>query len=147
MTSSTEQSPNVRQAVPFFMVANMERSLQFYSTGLGFEVKIKWEPGSSIEWCWLQLGNASLMLQAYKKNIPSEKPGIGVSIAFLCNDALQIYQDIVSNGLSPDEPFVGNNMWVVSMKDPDGYDIFFESPADVPEETMYSQWIKMKAQQ
>jgi len=40
------------------------------------------------------------------------------------------------------EPFVGNNMWVVSLVDVDGYRLDFESPTDVPEETKYSEWIK-----
>jgi hypothetical protein len=29
-------------------------------------------------------------------------------------------------------------MWVTPLVDPDGYKIFFESPTDVPEETVYS---------
>jgi hypothetical protein len=28
-------------------------------------------------------------------------------------------------------------MWVTSLKDPDGYRLDFESPTDVPEETVY----------
>jgi hypothetical protein len=40
------------------------------------------------------------------------------------------------------EPFVGNNMWVVSCVDPDGYRFDFESATDVPEETKHSEWIK-----
>jgi len=30
-------------------------------------------------------------------------------------------------------------MWVTSLTDPDGYRIDFESPTDVPEETVYSE--------
>jgi hypothetical protein len=33
-------------------------------------------------------------------------------------------------------------MWVVAFPDPDGYRLDFESPTDVPEETMYSEWFK-----
>ena len=33
-------SPNVKQAVPFFMVTDMEKSLAFYRDGLGFELKM-----------------------------------------------------------------------------------------------------------
>ena len=36
-------------------------------------------------------------------------------------------------------PFVGNNLWVTSFRDPDGYRIDFESPSDVPEETEYTE--------
>ena len=37
-------TPNVRQAVPFFGVANMERSLAFYCNCLGFTLKNSWNP-------------------------------------------------------------------------------------------------------
>jgi catechol 2,3-dioxygenase-like lactoylglutathione lyase family enzyme len=33
---------NVEQAVPFFRVANIQESLQFYVDGLGFEMTKKW---------------------------------------------------------------------------------------------------------
>jgi uncharacterized glyoxalase superfamily protein PhnB len=134
---------NVKQAVPFFMVVNITNSLNFYVQALGFELKNKWEPGGKIEWCWLELGNTSIMLQEYRNNIPVDKRGEGVSVCFMCEDALTIYKQILSSGLSTSsEPFVGNNLWVVGLKDPDGYNIYFESPTDLPEETTYSEWLK-----
>lgn len=133
---------NVKQAVPFFMVANMEISLNFYVEKLGFTIKHQWEPRGIIEWCWLQLGNASIMLQEYRQNPQTENLGEGVSVYFICEDALAIYNHIISNGLSVSEPFVGNNMWVVGLTDPNGYKILFESPTDVPEETTFSDWAK-----
>ena len=42
-------------------------------------------------------------------------------------------------GLKPCEPFVGNAMWATIITDPDGYKLDFESPTDVPEETLYSE--------
>ena len=33
---------NVKQAVPFFRVSNIERSLRYYVYGLGFEMTRKW---------------------------------------------------------------------------------------------------------
>jgi lactoylglutathione lyase len=133
---------NVKQAVPFFMVADMSKSLDFYVNGLGFNLKMKWEPQGSIEWCWLELGGAALMLQEYREGPPAEKRGVGVSVCFMCEDALEIYKQSLARGLSPKEPFVGNNLWVVEFKDPDGYAVFFESATDVPEETTYSEWNK-----
>jgi lactoylglutathione lyase len=133
---------NVKQAIPFFMVVNIDKSLNFYVTGLGFQLINKWEPNGKIEWCLLQLGNASIMLQEYRQSPGIEKFGEGVSICFMCEDALTIYDQIILRGLMPSEPFVGNNLWVVGLKDPDGYNIFFESPTDVPEETLYSEWLK-----
>lgn len=142
MNTHLQNNTNVKQAVPFFMVSNMETSLRFYINGLGFELKNKWEPRGKIEWCWLQLENAAIMLQEYRNNIPNEKRGLGFSVCFICENALLIYEQTTSHGLSPKEPFVGNNMWVVGFKDPDGYAIYFESPTDTPEETTYTEWKK-----
>jgi lactoylglutathione lyase len=133
---------NVKQTVPLFMIANMDNSLNFYTKGLAFELKNKWEPNGKIEWCWLQLDNVSIMLQEYRNKPLTERLGEGVSIYFICEDALKIYNRIITKGLSATEPFVGNNMWVVRLKDPDGYNIFFESSTDLPEETKYSDWLK-----
>ena len=134
---------NLKQAVPFFMVSNMERSLEFYINGLGFEIKIEWKQHEKLEWCWLEQEGIALMLQEYRKGFsPKEKSGVGVSICIMCHDALGLYKRFLLNGLSPQEPFVGNNLWVVQLIDPDGYVICFESPTDVPEGTKYSERIK-----
>jgi len=141
MNNDLKNIANVKQAVPFFMVIDMTKSLDFYIKGLGFELKHKWEPEGRIEWCWLQFDDASIMMQEYRTNIPTEKRGEGVSVCFICEDALKIYKEIISHGLSTSsEPFVGNNAWVVELKDPDGYNILFESSTDVPEGTKYSEW-------
>jgi lactoylglutathione lyase len=135
----TTTTSNVQQAVPFFMVSNMEASLRFYVNGLGFQRTKKWTVDNKIRWCWLQLGGAALMLQEYHPDkIPSNKRGEGVSVCFQCKDALAIYHETVARGLKPKTPFVGNNMWVTILTDPDGYKLDFESPTDVPEETVYS---------
>ena len=145
MTSlPTAIKTNVKQAVPFFRVADMEASLPFYIDGLGFEMVHKWVDDGKLRWCWLQLGGAALMLQEFRKEglnawRPETKVGVGVSIAFQCEDALQIYRDMKSQGLKPSRPFVGNHMWVTMISDPDGYKLEFESPTDVPEETEYQE--------
>jgi predicted enzyme related to lactoylglutathione lyase len=65
--------------------------------------------------------------------------GEGVSIYFICEDALAIYRDAASRGIKVSRnPFVGNGLWVVPFSDPDGYRIDFESRTDVPEDTEYS---------
>ena len=56
MDLQTETEPNIIQAVPFFMVTDMEASLRFYVEGLGFTMTKKWIPRGKIEWCWLELG-------------------------------------------------------------------------------------------
>ena len=69
---------------------------------------------------------------------PTGPLGQGVSICFMCADAIAVYHDSRAQGLKPSRPFVGNNLWVTSLIDPDGYRLDFESPTDVPEETVYS---------
>jgi lactoylglutathione lyase len=138
MTNAKPES-NVQQAVPFFMVSNMEASLNFYVDGLGYRKTKEWIDEGKLRWCWLELGGAAHMLQEYRPDkIPSSKRGEGISICFQCKDALAIYHDAIAHGLKPQRPFVGNGMWVTILTDPDGYKLDFESPTDVPEETVYS---------
>jgi catechol 2,3-dioxygenase-like lactoylglutathione lyase family enzyme len=140
MTTETIAMSNVKQAVPFFMVTDIEASLRFYVDGLGFSITREWRPESAgrIQWCWLELGDAALMLREYRKDrrpdgAPEGKLGQGVSICLMCVDAIAIYRHAVARGVAAHRPFVGNGLCVVSVRDPDGYRLDFESPTDVPE--------------
>ena len=141
METQTQTAANVKQAVPFFMVEDMKNSLRFYVDGLGFEITHRWEQGGNLRWCMMKLGETALMLQEYASGrMPAGKLGQGVSICFVCEDALAIYRDIKQRGIETTQaPFVGNAMWVVSVTDPDGYRLDFESNTDVPEETVLSE--------
>lgn len=138
--NQVETATNVKQAVPFFMVSDIEASLRYYVDGLGFRMTNKWIDQGKLRWCWLQLGGASLMLQEYGKNkVFTGKLGEGVSICFQCADALKIYREVTSRGIQAKRPFVGNAMWVTVLSDPDGYKLDFESPTDAPEESEFSE--------
>ena len=131
---------NVKQAVPFFAVSNMEASVRYYVDGLGFRMTKKWVVEGKLRWCWLELGDASLMLQEFPEEgndgrTPQGKAGAGVTICFVCEDALALYATFRINGIEASNPFVGNGMWVTSLSDPDGFRIDFESYTDVPEGT------------
>lgn len=144
MTDSVAPQHNVKQAVPFFCIEDMERSLRYYVDGLGFTMTNKWVVNGEIRWCWLQLGGAALMLQNCAKKMLNEMPpggklGQGVSIWFQCEDAISIYRDVKSRGIEASEPQVGNGLWDTMVSDPDGYRLHFESPTDVPEETKLSE--------
>lgn len=135
--------PNVRQAVPFLNVKDIEASLRFYVEGLGFTITRHWDPDGRIRWCWLELGRVAIMLQEYWKDgrpggWPTGPLGQGVSICFMCADAIAVYHEAKARGLDASRPFVGNHLWVTSLVDPDGYQLEFESPTDVPEETVYA---------
>ena len=143
MSSTSKNQLNIKQAVPYFMVKDMESSINFYVKGLGFSMTESWIDNGKIKWCWLNIDSVAIMLQEYnEKTNVKEKQGEGVEIFFICEDALTIYTQITSNGILASEPFVGNKMWVVRVKDPDGYKISFESFTDVAEETKYSEWKK-----
>lgn len=144
MAVATVTSVNVKQAVPFFGVTNMESSLRFYVDGLGFKMKNYWipdraedHPEGRIRWCWLQLGDAAIMLQEFRpQNRPKEPLGTGASVSFTCEDALALYREFKSRGVQTRKrPFVGNRLWVVPVTDPDGYRMEFASPTDAPEES------------
>jgi lactoylglutathione lyase len=146
MEAQLKTEVNVQQAVPFFGVTSMEASLRFYMDALGFQMTRKWTPDGDgkVWWCWLELGNAALMLQEFRKDHhpnsgrPEMRLGAGVTVCFICKDALAIYRQARARGIAGKLPFVGNGMWVTSLEDPDGYRVDFESYTDVPEETVYS---------
>jgi catechol 2,3-dioxygenase-like lactoylglutathione lyase family enzyme len=145
MSAASTTTANLIQVVPFLGVTDMERSLRFYLDGLGFTLKNKWEPEGRIRWCWLSRGGASLMLQEYVKEghggrRPEGVLGQGVNLCFQCEDAVALYHEFSSRNLEPSEPFVGNNMWVTSLRDPDGYRVEFESATGAPEETTLSEF-------
>jgi lactoylglutathione lyase len=144
MKSESRTEANVKQAVPFFAVSNIERSVRYYVDGLGFELINKWIDEGKLRWCWLRNGDAAIMLQEYRTEghdswVPAGKVGEGVSICFICRDAVAIYRELKSRGIEASRPFVGNGMWVTSLSDPDGYRIDFESYTDVPEDTELSE--------
>jgi len=130
---------NVKQAVPFFKVSSIEASMRYYET-LGFKMTKKWIDEGKLRWCWLEHGDAALMLQEFRKEgknawVPQGKVGVGVTVCFVCEDAIALYRAFRSRGIEASRPFVGNGMWVTSLADPDGYRLDFESRTDAPEET------------
>jgi lactoylglutathione lyase len=144
MNAGSKGNGNVTQVVPFFLVSSMERSVQYYVEGLGFTMKNKWVVDGKLRWCWLELGGAALMLQEFFPHgdrtwASFGKVGEGVSLCFICGDAVAFYREVTSRGIEASEPQVGNAMWETSLSDPDGYRINFESPTGVPEETRLSK--------
>ncbi|NUO79447.1 VOC family protein [candidate division KSB1 bacterium] len=140
MTNET----NLKQAVPFFNVMNIEASVRYYVDGLGFKMTNQWTPEGKLRWCRLERGDAAIMLQEFWKdgphaNVPMEKLGVGVSICFLCADALALYREFRGRGMQASKPFVGNNLWVTTLYDPDGYRLEFESETNAPEGTEYTE--------
>lgn len=140
----TMSESNTMQAVPFFAVSDMEASVRYYVDGLGFEMALKWIDEGQLRWCRLERGGAALMLQQFRKEghdgwMPEGKVGEGVSICFICRDALAIYHEVTIRGIKASRPFVSNGMWNFGLSDPDGYRLEFESDTDVPEGTPFTK--------
>ena len=109
---ASESATNIKQAVPFFMVSDIEASVRFYSDGLGFTMTKTWTPEGNLPWCWLERDSVALMLQEFTSegraaSSPDSKLGAGVSICFICEDALAIYHQAKSRGVEASRPFVG----------------------------------------
>jgi len=143
MPSTDIRPGNIKQAVPFFGITDIEASLRFYVDGLGFAITYRWAPDGRIRWCWLERDGVVLMLQEFWKDgrpggAPPGTLGNGMSVCFMCEDAIAVYHEALARGLSPARPYVGNRLWVTSLVDPDGYRVDFESPTDAEEDTVYA---------
>jgi lactoylglutathione lyase len=149
MNAAANPEPNVKQVVPFFCVTDMERSLRYYTEGLGFTRTNQWIVEGKIRWCWLQLGGAALMLQNCGQKIVDSMAagamlGQGASLWFQCEDAIALYHEFRARGIEASEPQVGNGLWDTVLNDPDGYKLHFESATEVPEETTLSEWLSAR---
>ncbi|MFZ0743768.1 MAG: hypothetical protein WAM85_05145 [Terracidiphilus sp.] len=52
-----------------------------------------YHPDGKIRWCWLELGEAAIMLQEFMpEREPKEPLGTGVKVCFQCEDALALYR-------------------------------------------------------
>ncbi len=137
-------APNPLSAVPFFRVADIAASVAFYTGGLGFTITRRWAPGGLLRWCRLERAGTALMLQQFETSgpdawVPASPVGVGVSICFVCADALALYRAFRAAGLNPSRPVVSNGMWLTALSDPDGYRLEFESPTDAAEGTQLDE--------
>ena len=119
----------VQEIVPLLFVEDVMRSAAFYRERLGFEIVNKWEPESKLNWCRMERDGCALMLQqACEEDGPAEGRGRGVGFFFNCGDADAMHAELCSRGLAVDPPklaFYGMNQ--LFLKDPDGYELCFQS--------------------
>src|SRR5689334_2011718 len=104
MSTPATLDVNVQQAVPFLWVHDLDASCRFYVDGLGFRMTRQWRDDGRLRWCWLELGDAALMLQEFwregrHRNVPQTPVGVGVSVAFICKDAVALHRDFTARGV------------------------------------------------
>ena len=64
---SSSKNINVKKAVPFFRVHDIDKSVLYYMNGLGCQLMNQWIDNGKLRWCWLQLGDAAIMLEEFWK--------------------------------------------------------------------------------
>ena len=125
-----DDGPNVHRLIPLIWVRDIERTVAFYRDRLGFSMTGSWEQGSRLAWCRMERDGAALMFQEpHHGGVDLQVRPRGVILYFICDDADAMHTDLVSRGLEVDEPnTVFYGMRQVTVFDPDGYEVCFESP-------------------
>jgi glyoxylase I family protein len=129
----------VDSVTTLLQVFDMPRSVAFYRDVLGFEVVTTSarHSGERFDWGLLRLGGVHLMLNtAYEApdRPPAPDPARvrshgDTSLFFGCPDLDGAYRHLRAKGLDVSEPVVRNyGMRQLSLKDPDGYDLCFQTP-------------------
>ncbi len=131
--SSDAKTASIRETWPLLFVQDIARSLDFYRDRLGFEVVHEAQNDGQVFWCRLKRDHSSLMLQqAEPEDGEPQGRGRGVVLYFVCDDADAMHADLTARGLDLPEPETAYyGMRQVSVVDPDGYDLCFESPVDL----------------
>ena len=125
---------------PLIQVYDMPTSVRFYRDLLGFEVFSSSPPRSpdDCDWVWLKLGDTELMLNtAYENDSRPPAPAAAriaahddTCLYIGCPDVDAAYQHLRAKGLDLSEPKVAPyGMKQLYLKDPDGFAICFQCPA------------------
>ena len=131
----------VEAFAPLIQVFDMPTSLAFYRDVLGVQVVMQSAPGEDFDWGLLRLGNVELMLNtAYEKEHrppvpdPARVAAHGdTALFFGCRDLDAAYAHFRAKGIDVKEPSVASyGMKQLWFKDPDGYTVCFQWPADSP---------------
>jgi len=130
---------DIHGVAPLLQVFDMPVALHFYRDVLGFIVSASSEPGDNCNWCGLRLHSAEVMLNtAYEadRRPPGPDPARIAShgdtcLFFGCKDLDAAYQHLRAHGVDLNEPKAApygmRQLW---FKDPDGYGLCFQWPAN-----------------
>jgi glyoxylase I family protein len=117
----------------------LPRSLRFYRDILGFEVVRQTPPGNSPDWAWLRHGQAEIMLNTMYEtpNRPPQTEPARMAAhrdtAFYpgAPDVDAMYAYLRDQGIEAEAPVTQSyGMRQTYLRDPDGYTLCFQWPAD-----------------
>ena len=106
-------------------VADLGRSLLFYTNFLGLEFSERSQKSASA-----LVGGVRLLLhEDFDPSLKGERRGAGIGIHFSVKDVDALHRELQKRGLMVDLPETHPWGREFSLKDPDGYEIEFISPA------------------
>lgn len=130
---------DIHGVAPLLQVFDMPTALRFYVGVLGFTVWASDRPGDDCDWCGLRLNGAEVMLNtAYESDKRPPAPDSrriaahhDTGLFFGCKDLDAAYSHLRNHGVDVKEPKVAPyGMRQLNFKDPDGYGICFQWPAN-----------------
>lgn len=117
-----------RDVWPLLEVSDLEVSLRHYTDRLGFEVVGRAANDRGPYWCRVRRGAVSLMLQQADEPLAA-RPGAGVALYVVCDDVDAFADEIRERGVDALGPFdAPYGMRQLRIPDPDGYEVWFETP-------------------
>ncbi len=137
---------DIHGIAPLLQVFDMPTSIRFYRDVLGFTVWATSRPGDDCGWAGLRLNGAEIMLNtAYESDSRPPAPDpkriashLDTGLFFGCKDLDSAYKHLRKHGVDLNEPKVAPyGMRQLFFKDPDGYGICFQWPAN---ETQQKKW-------
>jgi len=125
---------DVRSVCTLVLVFDMPTSLKFYRDVLGFGVIATSDDdaGDDVDWCYLRLGKAELMLNGmYEADDRPPRPDKArnavhsdTCLYFSCPDVDAAYRHLRAKGIAVKEPTVATyGMKQLYVLDPDGYNL------------------------
>ena len=118
----------LQNLVPVLDVHDVEESIEFYSSVLGFSVHDKVEWGGRTEWALLRSGQVQLMLCASQNDGNKEETERNHSVFFVYlddTDALHVYVGAHDSDASENAATDGRRSRDFYLRDPDGYVLWF----------------------
>jgi glyoxylase I family protein len=131
---------------PLLQVYDMPTAVRFYRDLLGFELVNRSRDGEEFDWCLLSRSGAEIMLNTmyeseYRPSQPDENRAAAHSdtgLYFACRELDTAYEHLRTSGVRVEPPrMTPYGMRQLSFRDPDGYGICFQWPAD---ECWAEQW-------
>jgi uncharacterized glyoxalase superfamily protein PhnB len=133
MPRSDKRGAATSKLIPSLGVSDIDRSVSFYRQFFGFRVIDSYEAEGHMAWCWLQVGDANLMLQQLSADQQiTLNPAIGQSWVMYIrpSDLAGLHERLSKAGFPvsaiAQTPYGASEFFV---SDPDGYELWLSVPA------------------